>query len=222
MMNHFTPETDIVIGYGAYEKQKGFLNKMIRFDTFMIAQQFLSFALAHKTYMGTGRNLAYKKSLFFKLKGFASHYHIESGDDDLFVNEAVNKYNSKVQIDTEEHTISKVKTSLQEWMAQKRRHISTFGNYSSGSKTQLLTLTGSQYLFFLTFIALLILNVGVFLIIFLFILRLLIQIIIFKKSMAELGERDLLLLSPVIELILLFMYPLITVSNAFLKKNKWK
>jgi cellulose synthase/poly-beta-1,6-N-acetylglucosamine synthase-like glycosyltransferase len=222
MMQLFAPETDIVVGYGAYEKQKGFLNKMIRFDTFMIALQFLSFALKGKTYMGTGRNLAYKKSLFFKLKGFASHYHIESGDDDLFVNEAVNKHKVNVQVNISNHTISKVKTTLEEWMAQKRRHISTFVNYSSSSKSRLVFLTGSQYLFFATFIALLLLDTGIFLIISLFILRLLIQIIIFKKSMAELGERDLLLLSPVIELILLFIYPLITVSNAFLKKNKWK
>lgn len=222
MMQHFASDTDIVIGYGAYEKQKGFLNKIIRFDTFMIAQQFLSFSLAGKTYMGTGRNLAYKKSLFFKLKGFASHYHIESGDDDLFINEAVHKYNSKVQVNVSDHTISRVKTTLNEWMAQKRRHISTFANYSSSSKFRLMMLTGSQYLFFASFAALLILNVGLVLILFLFILRLLIQIIIFKKSMAELGEKDLLLLSPVIEFILLFIYPLITVSNAFLKKNKWK
>ncbi|HET6225190.1 MAG TPA: glycosyltransferase, partial [Bacteroidia bacterium] len=66
MMQQFAADTDIVIGYGAYEKQKGLLNKIIRFDTFMIALQYLSFALKGKTYMGTGRNLAYKKSLFFK------------------------------------------------------------------------------------------------------------------------------------------------------------
>lgn len=222
MMEQFKPETDIVIGYGAYEKQKGLLNKIIRFDTFMIALQFLSFTLKGKTYMGNGRNLAYKKSLFFKLKGFASHYHIESGDDDLFVNEAVSKHNSKIEINTTNHTVSKVKTTLAEWMAQKRRHITTFANYSRESKWRLFFLTGSQYLFYITFIAMLILNIGLFLIIFLFILRLLIQIIIFKKSMAELGENDLLLLTPVIEFILLFVYPLITVSNAFLKKNKWK
>ena len=222
MMGQFKPDTDIVIGYGAYEKQKGLLNKIIRFDTFLIALQFLSFALKGKTYMGNGRNLAYKKSLFFKLKGFASHYHIESGDDDLFVNEAVSKYNSKVEINTTNRTISKVKTTLTDWMAQKRRHITTFTNYSKESKWRLFFLTASQYLFFGSLIPLLVLNVGIFLIIFLFMLRLLIQIIIFKKSMAELGERDLLVLAPVIEFILLFVYPLITVSNAFLKKNKWK
>ncbi|HET6227782.1 MAG TPA: hypothetical protein VFF27_15975, partial [Bacteroidia bacterium] len=136
--------------------------------------------------------------------------------------EAVSKYNSKVEINTSNHTISKVKTSLGEWMAQKRRHITTFANYSRASKWRLFFLTSSQYLFFATFITLLILNIGLFLVIFLFIVRLLIQIIIFKKSMAELGEKDLLMFTPVIEFILLFVYPLITVSNAFLKKNKWK
>ena len=41
--------------------------------------------------MGVGRNLAYKKSLFFKNKGFASHINITSGDDDLFIQEVAKK-----------------------------------------------------------------------------------------------------------------------------------
>ena len=55
--------SDIVLGYGGYKKKKGLLNKFIRFDTFNVAQQYLSFALAGQTYMGVGRNLAYKKSI---------------------------------------------------------------------------------------------------------------------------------------------------------------
>ena len=49
---------DIVLGYGGYEKKKGLLNKLIRFDTFNVAQQYLSYALAGQTYMGVGRNMA--------------------------------------------------------------------------------------------------------------------------------------------------------------------
>lgn len=84
----FTTTKEIVLGYGAYIKAPGFLNKLIRFDTFTIALRYLSAGIKGKAYMGVGRNLAYKKPLFFKHKGFASHYHINSGDDDLFVNEA--------------------------------------------------------------------------------------------------------------------------------------
>ncbi|HEX8516586.1 MAG TPA: glycosyltransferase [Bacteroidia bacterium] len=222
MMQHFNGETEIVIGYGAYEKQKGFLNKIIRYDTFFIALQFLSFSLAGKTYMGTGRNLAYKKSLFFRMKGFASHYHIESGDDDLFVNEAATKRNSQVEISIETHTISRVKKTFKDWFRQKRRHVTTFKHYNSGSKFRLAMLSMSMYFFFGTFVTLLILQFQPIIVLSLFALRLLVQIIIFNKSMKLLAEKDLLMLAPLIEIILLLMYPFITFANMFVRKNKWK
>ncbi len=222
MMQHFTGETEIVLGYGAYEKQGGFLNKIIRYDTFMIALQYLSFALAGKTYMGIGRNLAYKKSLFFKMKGFASHYHIESGDDDLFVNEAATKQNSKIEVSVANHTVSRVKKSFNSWFRQKRRHVTTFKFYNTGSKFRLMAISISQYLFFISFAVALIFQFQPILVLSLFALRLLIQIIIFNKSMKQLAEKDLLLLSPLIEILLLFVYPMITISNIFVKKNKWK
>lgn len=222
MMQHFTGETEIVLGYGAYEKQKGFLNKIIRFDTFFIALQFLSFALAKKTYMGTGRNLAYKKSLFFKMKGFASHYHIESGDDDLFVNEAATRRNSQVEVNIESHTVSRVKQTFRDWFRQKRRHVTTYKHYNGASKLRLAMVSMSLYFFYIAFVIVLILKFQLIIVLSLFALRLLIQMIIFNKSMKLLAEKDLLLLSPFIELILLTVYPFVTLANAFVRKNKWK
>jgi glycosyltransferase involved in cell wall biosynthesis len=222
MMQHFEGETEIVLGYGAYEKQKGFLNKIIRYDTFFIALQFLSFSLAGKTYMGTGRNLAYKKSLFFKMKGFASHYHIESGDDDLFVNEAATKRNSQVEVNVNSHTISRVKKTFRDWFRQKRRHVTTYKHYNGGSKFRLAMLSLSLYLFYGCFVTVLILKFQPILVLSLFALRLLIQMIIFNKSMKLLAEKDLLLLSPLIELLLLTVYPFVTLANMFVRKNKWK
>ena len=64
-MTHNFVSSDIVLGYGAYKKEKGILNKLIRFDTYTIAIQYFSYALRSLTYMGVGRNLAYKKSVFF-------------------------------------------------------------------------------------------------------------------------------------------------------------
>lgn len=222
MMQHFTTETEIVLGYGGYEKQTGFLNKIIRFDTFMIALNFLSFALAGKTYMGTGRNLAYKKSLFFKMKGFASHYHIQSGDDDLFVNEAATKQNSKIEISIDSHTISRVKKTYKDWFRQKRRHVTTFKHYNAASKFRLGMISFSQYLFFASFIALMIVQFNLIIVLLLFLVRLSIQLIIFNKSMKQLAEKDLLVISPLIELMLLVIYPMIALSNLTGKKNNWK
>ena len=80
-----------------------------------MAQQYLSYALAGHTYMGVGRNIAYKKSLFFDNKGFANHIHIPSGDDDLFIQEIAAKNNVTIEINTKAHTNSEVIKSWMEW-----------------------------------------------------------------------------------------------------------
>jgi cellulose synthase/poly-beta-1,6-N-acetylglucosamine synthase-like glycosyltransferase len=93
MARNFTPDTDFVLGYGAYMPAEGFVNTLIRFDTLFIALQYMGLALAGKPFMGVGRNLAYRKSTFFRQNGFASMLHLSSGDDDLMVNKAATKTN---------------------------------------------------------------------------------------------------------------------------------
>ncbi|MGB3948644.1 MAG: glycosyltransferase [Bacteroidia bacterium] len=222
MVEHFSKETEIVLGYGAFEKQSGFLNKLIRFDNFLSSLQFLSFALAGKTYKGNGRNLAYKKELFFKMKGFASHYHIEAGDDDLFVNEAATKHNSKIEVSVNSHTISRVKKTFSDWLFQKRRHSSTFRKYNTASKRLLISIRLSIYILYISLITLLILQFQPIVVLSLFFLRFIIQMIIFNKSMKLLDEKDLLFISPLIEFILLFVYPLLLIMNMMMRKNKWE
>jgi poly-beta-1,6-N-acetyl-D-glucosamine synthase len=222
MISEYSGNTEIILGYGAYEKTGGLLNKIIRFDTYYIALQYLSFSLAGNTYMGVGRNLSYKKSLFFRMKGFASHYHIESGDDDLFVNEAATKHNSKIQVNTESFTVSKVKRTWKGWLRQKRRHVTTAKYYNFGSKFRLGMLLSSQYIFFLSFIFLLIFHFEPYLILGIFCFRFFTQLLIFIKSMNKLQEKDLIYLAPFLEVFLMLFYPLLSLSNLFLKRNKWK
>ncbi|MEJ7677682.1 MAG: glycosyltransferase [Segetibacter sp.] len=95
MQDGYKPETEIVLGYGAYHKNNGLLNKIIRFETFHSALQYLSYALAGIPYMGVGRNLSYRKDVFLRNKGFSAINHIPGGDDDLFINKVANK---KIQL----------------------------------------------------------------------------------------------------------------------------
>jgi cellulose synthase/poly-beta-1,6-N-acetylglucosamine synthase-like glycosyltransferase len=139
MSRHFIDGKDIVLGYGGYLAQKGYLNKWIRYDTCFIALQYFAFAKMGKAYMGVGRNLAYRKSLFFAHNGFAAHAHILSGDDDLFVNQAATKRNVAVTYAREAHIRSIPKKTFKEWIWQKSRHITT-SKYYRGSQTFWLTL----------------------------------------------------------------------------------
>ncbi len=212
---------EIILGYGAYERKKGLLNKIIRFDTFIIAQQYLSFALSGKTYMGVGRNLAYKKSLFFDNKGFASHMHIASGDDDLFIQEISKERPVAIEISNNSHTISEVMQSWKDWMYQKRRHLSTAPLYKNKFKVLLSLYPLFQFVFFLSLILLVIFQSDLFYIIILLVIRLLISYITCYKQMKHLNVLDLYWLHPLYEFLHLLIQGKFVLLNLFSKPKRW-
>lgn len=190
MQNAYQNGVEIVLGYGAYHKKKGLLNKLIRFETFHTALQYLSYALAGLPYMGVGRNLSYKKSLFFKTKGFSSINHIPSGDDDLFVNKAANRHNTAVVIDPDAVTRSIPKTTWKTWLRQKSRHYTTAKFYKPKHKFLLGLYFSTQFIYYPLFIASLIFFDWPF-VLGVFGLRMLIQGFILYRAMKKMGEKDL-------------------------------
>ena len=148
MQDGYDKEVEIVLGYGAYHKQPGILNKLIRFETFHTALQYLSYALAGIPYMGVGRNLSYKKDLFIRNKGFSSINHIPSGDDDLFINKVATGKNTAVIIDPDAVTRSIPKTTWSGWLKQKARHYTTAKFYKPKHKFLLGLYFITQFLFY--------------------------------------------------------------------------
>lgn len=221
MATGFSFEKEIVLGYGAYEKQKGLLNKLIRFDAFIIAVQYLSAAIKNKAYMGVGRNLAYSKETFFANKGFAGHYHLTSGDDDLFVNEAATEKNVAVCISHNAITYSNAKKTFKEWSIQKARHITTAPFYNSASKSRLMFIYFSQYFFLLSIFALFLSINTIILVPILLILKMITQVLLLNKSAKKLKEPDLLFAGFFYEMLLLFIYPLFHLHKYFYRSNKW-
>ena len=212
---------DIVLGYGGYEKKKGMLNKFIRFDTFNIAKQYLSFALSGYTYMGVGRNLAYKKSLFFKNKGFASHIHIPSGDDDLFIQEVAKKNIVTIEMSKDTHTRSEVVESWKEWIYQKRRHISTAPFYKPKFKILLILYPSIQVLFWSCIILLFITKSSIYIILSLLGLKLFSSYLINYNPMKRLGVLDLYWIHPLYEIGYLLIQGNFVLLNMFSKPKKW-
>lgn len=148
MQSRFTPGKDIVLGFSPYRKRKGFLNQFIRFETLITAQFYLSMALRNNPFMGVGRNLAYRKDLFFKHKGFASHQHIMSGDDDLFINQAATNTNVAIEIDSASFVNTDAKTTFESWSNQKSRHMTTGKYYKTQHKRVLGTYYSAIILFY--------------------------------------------------------------------------
>lgn len=142
MVEGFAPrkghETEIVLGYGAYFEEDTLLNSLLNYDTLFNGMQYLGMAAAGHPYMGVGRNLAYRRSTFFEHSGFRGLLAERAGDDDLFVNKIATKHNTSIVCSRESLTWSVPKHTWQEWIHQKRRHLSVSPNYRTGSKWRLV------------------------------------------------------------------------------------
>jgi hypothetical protein len=220
MQANFNKNTDIVLGYGAYSKQKGFLNKLIRFDSLFIAMQYFTFAKAGMPYMGVGRNLAYRKSVFFKNKGFASHLKIKSGDDDLFVNKIANKKNTAIELSPESFTQSVPETKFISWYYQKKRHLTTGRYYKFKHKFVLGLEILSRLLFYTSFITgLIYTNLWIYFAIG-FLIRFLLQLIIFYAASVKLKESNVFYFGIIFDFILPLINFIIILSNIRLRKKR--
>ena len=222
MAANFTEETEIVIGYGSYNKSGTLLNLLIRFDTARIAMNYLGFARAGMPYMGVGRNMAYRKSLFFRQNGFISHYRIQSGDDDLFINKAATNKNTRIEIQSDSHTISAPKSSLNQWIRQKRRHLLTGGYYKPAHKIALGLFAITQVMFWASSILLLIMWYQPYIVLGIVALRLISQLIVTGKVMNKLSEKGFLFLVPLFELFLMLVSPFLAFANMLNKPVKWR
>lgn len=143
------------LGYSQYNSNDGFLNSWIQFETLWTALQYISFAIWSAPFMGVGRNLCYRRSFFMEKKAFKGLWHINCGDDDLFVNLYANGKNTAVVIDPESITISKPKTSWNAYFTQKKRHFHAGKYYKAGDKQKIGIYSFTHLLFWVTGISLL-------------------------------------------------------------------
>jgi poly-beta-1,6-N-acetyl-D-glucosamine synthase len=223
MQANFSGEgTEIVLGYSPYTKIKGFINKLIRYETFYTALNYLSFALQGNPYMGIGRNMAYKKSLFFKGKGFAAHMHIPSGDDDLFVNQNATPLNTVIEIHPESHVWSEPKKNLDDYFIQKLRHLGAGKAYKTAHQKILTLQAASGISFYLLLIALIILHTQWYFIVSAYVIRMAILWIIYTPAFRKLSYSDLILWLPVLDFIYYIYILVLSIVTLFKKKVRWK
>jgi glycosyltransferase involved in cell wall biosynthesis len=221
LMSGYLANKSIVIGYGPYQKEKGFLNKLIRFDTTQIASSYMGLALAGRPYMGVGRNMSYTKDQFFAVEGFKKHYHIQSGDDDLFMQDAANRKNVAVCIKPESFVYSQPKTTWKGWIQQKQRHFTTASDYRLINKLYLGIFPASMLLMLVSLFILLVNYEWWLFVLALFGLRTFLYWLVNALLFRKLEMKDLAWRYPLFELLHFFMMPFIYYSSDRTDKSKW-
>ncbi|RZK78812.1 MAG: glycosyltransferase [Pedobacter sp.] len=214
--------TEILLGYSPYLKERGLLNALIRFETFFTAVNYLSFALKGMPYMGVGRNMAYKKSLFFKNKGFAAHMHIPSGDDDLFVNAHAHKSNTAIQIHKDAHVWSNPNDTLKGYLRQKKRHYGAGKMYKAKHRFILSWQVIIQFLFYTILIALMFFKPGCYVALGVLALSILIRSFVYPRLLKRLGYGGLSWWFPILDIVLFIFLVFNAIVSIFVKKVQWK
>ena len=153
MARNFTPGVQVVLGYSGYDKGRGWEHLKLSFDNLFLSMRFLGFALAGSPYMGLGRNLAYRKELFFSHKGFSAHLDLLRGDDDLFVNQVATRANTRVEVDSRASMRMDVPVRMQNWREEKIGYASTARLYHGLQRYVLGFETCTRLLFYLAWIA---------------------------------------------------------------------
>jgi poly-beta-1,6-N-acetyl-D-glucosamine synthase len=221
MMSPITDETEIVLGYGPYEKRAGFLNAFIRFETVWTAVQYFSFALIGQPYMGVGRNLLYRKETYKKSNGFVSHQHIASGDDDLFIKNIIFKKNFKIFLSQNAFMYSKPKTQWNAYFTQKKRHLSTATSYKAQHQFMLGMVSLSHFLHFVTAVLLLVLKISTMFVVIGIVVRCVVIWLFYEKILRKLHEDSLVWYVPFLDACYIIFYLIFTPFLTYRTQN-WR
>lgn len=216
------PDTEIVLGYGPMFKAKSWVNLFARYETWLTAMQYFSYAIFKIPYMGVGRNLMYKKSAFMRVNGFNQHEDMASGDDDLFITSVANRHNIAINLDADAFVYSEAKDQLTTFFRQKTRHISTSVRYKRSHQILLSIFAFTQAGIYLVLILGLIMNTfnlhATFLIL---ISKWVVQTLLHYRWMKRLDSKDLWLFFPILDILLSVYYFILSCYSLFRKKNTW-
>ena len=113
---------------------------LLSFDALRVAFQYAGEAALGRPYMAVGRSIAYRKTAWQQVGGFQGHADLASGDDDLFVRDAVQSGLHIRLVHTSDASTAIHALPARDWKDgwhRKRRHLSTSGRYSRRARLQL-------------------------------------------------------------------------------------
>ena len=195
MARNFTSRAQIVLGYSGYERGKGWLHKRVSFDNLFTSMRYLGYALAGKPYMGIGRNMAYRKELFYAQKGFSAHLNLQRGDDDLFINKTATAENTRIETDANAVVRVQPVYRAKDWREEKISYMGTAHFYRGIQRYLSGFETTTRLLFHAAWITALVIGILNFhwlaagIAFLLFALRYTLQALIINKTAKDLGEK---------------------------------
>ena len=230
VVDSYEKNTEISIGYCYRKPKNGLADKVMRFIELIDGLNYMSFALMGRPYTADGKCLSYRKALFYKVKGFTSHYTVSAGDDSLFVNDNAKKGTTAVLIDPD-NAIAAEPINFRTWFLQKSFKCSAIPHYGFLTKLLLSVYPFTQVLFYASFIALGCLEPSfetgslpvlyIPILVLLFLLRFVSQTIVLQKASRQLKVQGLMPWFFLGDIAYLLLNPLMVFLGAVDKGSEW-
>ena len=135
------PAWDVGVGISLPQGSESmtFLARVQRLEARRLAQRAVGAVDAGQPYLAFGRNMAFTRDMWDRIGGFGSHLDVPSGDDDLWLQEAV-KCGARVvsKTDRSAQTASEWPATWKLWRRQKTRHFTASPSYPLHVKVRLL------------------------------------------------------------------------------------
>lgn len=219
LARNFSEKKEVVLGFCTYTKQKGLFKFLLQYDNLTTAMNYMGLALSGHPYRGDGRNIAFKKDLFFKVGGFTKHYNLPLGEDDIFIRNVSTASNTTVSLTPESFLSSDAKRTYKEWKRQKIDRLSTYKYYKPSIKFLLSIPNITTLLFYAFVITLLLLSLPFEYVILAIVIKFVLQILIYFKSCKRLGIKRVFIFAPLIELYFLLLNAELRLLSLFRKKK---
>ena len=214
----FSEGYDFLFGNAPFIYKPGLVNAISRFENLRTFFLYTTACKLHIPYSAAARNFGFKKSSFYKIKGYENTKETLSGDDDLLIREAV-KNNMRIGYipDKDAAVYSVPKETIKDYLAQRTRHTKTSIYYLPVHKLIL----GSWHIINLA--ALLSLFLGFYNKWFLVppVIKIIADILIVKNNEAKSGYQfgiiQVIYLQVIYEILIVVNF-----INALFRKEKWK
>mgnify|MGYP002621326570 CR=1 FL=1 len=135
------PAWDVGVGISLPQGSESttFLARMQRLEARRLAQRAVGAVDAGQPYLAFGRNMAFTRDMWDRVGGFGTHLDVPSGDDDLWLQEAL-KCGARVvsKTDRSSQTASEWPATWRLWRRQKTRHFTASPSYPVHVKVRLL------------------------------------------------------------------------------------
>ncbi|MDY0054386.1 MAG: glycosyltransferase [Bacteroidales bacterium] len=221
IVERFTKGKEIVIGYTAIETKKGLLNSLIQYDNHTIALNYLGNAILGNPYMGRGKNLAFKRDLFFRQGGYISHYVIPVGEDDIFINKVSTKKNTNFVLSKDSINLCKARVKYRDFKMDKKKLILSQKHFKLIDRFIIDLIPFTTFLIYLLFGFAIYINIPWQYLITALIIRFSVQIIIYYRTIKALGTKKIAIFAPLFELFFMFYNTIIRINTLTSKGKKW-